>query len=710
MSKRQRLFQIFILLSFIAGLLAPPTLATDSAPARMSAALAELVAGDPGGTVRVIVQKAGVSDKAEQLVARWGGQVLKDLPMINAFAALLPARCVPKLARMAAVNWVSLDAPVVSTGKPSTTEIFTLLDTFSTSSFNNNDGLASWTTDWFENDVAGAGPAAGNVTVSGGELRLTDQGATGTQPSAAREADLSDGVVSAMLSYRFRLGSGVDLHQDQISLDVSTDGGLTYTTLNTFNYNGGTTGTAFRNILDYVSPQTRFRFRVSSGYDGADEYFTVDDFQIEYEGNALPHSTYLDTVNVRPVWDMGYTGTGVGVAVIDSGISTDRDFTSLQKLSFNPNSTNVNDVYGHGTHVAGILAGNGTDSNGYYVGIAPDVNLFGLKISDETGMAYESDTVEAMQWVYDNKEQHNIRVVNLSIQSTVEQSYHESALDAAAEILWFNGVVVVAASGNWPEGAFNPIYAAPANDPFIITVGATTEKGTTRVRDDAIASFSADGETQDFFLKPEIYAPGVDIISVLSKESDWDVEHPDRVVFSGQYFRISGTSMAAPMVAGAAALLLQAEPDLTPDQVKYRLMNAAGEVSNNPYLDVYQALTTPTTESANQGIIPHMLLAKMALIAYWASENGEENIDWASVDWEAVNWDAVDWDAVNWNAVNWNAVNWNAVNWNAVNWNAVNWNAVNWNAVNWNAVNWNAVNWNAVNWNAVNWNALYWGE
>jgi serine protease AprX len=294
----------------------------------------------------------------------------------------------------------------------------------------------------------------------------------------------------------------------------------------------------------------------------------------------------------------------------------------------------------------------------------------------------------------------------------VEQPYNESALNAAAEILWFNGIVVVASSGNWDwEGDFiNPIYTAPANDPFIITVGATTEKGTTRVTDDAIASYSAEGETQDFFLKPEIYAPGTDIVSVLSKDSDWDVQYPERSVFGGQYFRISGTSMAAPMVSGAVALLLQAEPDLTPDQVKYRLMNASASVANQPYLDVYAAVTTPTTESANQDIIPHQLLAKMALIAYWASAEGDENIDWDTVNWDAVNWNAVNWNAVNWNAVNWNAVNWNAVNWNAVNWNAVNWNAVNWNAVNWNAVNWNAVNWNAVNWNAVNWNATYWGE
>jgi serine protease AprX len=152
------------------------------------------------------------------------------------------------------------------------------------------------------------------------------------------------------------------------------------------------------------------------------------------------------------------------------------------------------------------------------------------------------------------------------------------------------------------------------------------------------------------------------------------------------------------MVSGAVALMLQANPALTPDQVKYRLMECSNTITSLQdrdfaYLDVSQAVACPETGSSNEGSVPHMLLAKMAMIAYWANENGEENIDWENVDWSAVNWNAVNWNAVNWNAVNWNAVNWNAVNWNAVNWNAVNWNAVNWNAVNWNAVNWNAVSW-----------------
>jgi serine protease AprX len=264
--------------------------------------------------------------------------------------------------------------------------------------------------------------------------------------------------------------------------------------------------------------------------------------------------------------------------------------------------------------------------------------------------------VAALQWIFDNGPTYNIRVVNLSIQSAAMGSYHQSPMNAAAEILWFNGYVVVTASGNYFDGGdYNPVWAAPANDPFFITVGASDEKGTTKLKDDVIASFSAQDETLDFHLKPEIYAPGKNIYSVLSAHSSWNVDYPDRTVVindKSEYFRMSGTSMATPMVSGAAALLLQAEPELTPDQVKYRLISAAGSLSKKPYLDIYAAITTPTTESANTGLEASQLL--------WTGG------------------DPLTWDSVNWNSVNWNSVNWNAVNWNAVNWNAVNWNATYW--------------------------------
>jgi serine protease AprX len=500
---------------------------------------------------------------------------------------------------------------------------------------------------------------------------------------------------------------------DFLYVEASTDAGATWTEVGhvegkgTQAIAGSDQGWRYAgfDISGFISPDTTVRLITDFAPGDYYDNIYLDDVQILFNRptGTPPSNYYLDTLNVRPVWEMGFDGSGVTVAVVDSGVALDHDFSSLPgelnadrlllQLGFNQDSTIIHDAFGHGTHVAGIIGGNGSGSGSFYQGIAPGVNLIGLKVSDDLGMAYESDTVEALQWIFENKDTYNIRVVNLSIASTVEQHYYESALNAAVEILWLNGVVVVASAGNeWDGEYINTVRAAPANDPYIITVGASNEQGNPDRSDDLISPFTARGYSLSGYYKPELIAPGKDIVSTLAGSSEWRNDHPDRFV-EGGYFRISGTSMAAPMVAGAAALLLQAEPDLTPDQVKFRLISTSSQIEYHPYMDVYAALTTHTMDAYNWDVVPHQLLGQMALIAYWASENGDENIDWENVDWSAVNWNAVNWNAVNWNAVNWNAVNWNAVNWNAVNWNAVNWNAVNWNAVNWNAVNWNAVSW-----------------
>jgi serine protease AprX len=180
---------------------------------------------------------------------------------------------------------------------------------------------------------------------------------------------------------------------------------------------------------------------------------------------------------------------------------------------------------------------------------------------------------------------------------------------------------------------------------------------------------------------------------------------------------MSGTSMASAVMAGAVALLLQDEPDLTPNQVKHRLMATTAPFDGPEpgstgagYLDIYAAVHGTTTESANVGIVPHQLLAKMALIAFWASENGGDSIDWDSVNWDSVNWDSVNWDSVNWDSVNWDSVNWDSVNWDSVNWDSVNWDSVNWDSVNWDSVNWDSVNWDSVNWDSVNWDSVNWDD
>jgi serine protease AprX len=600
-------------------------------------------------------------------------------------------------------------------------------------SYDNNLGSRNWLTPWVEVGESD-GPAAGDTYIAsyegGRRLHFWETYTDGSWDPIAgvmRSVDLS-GSSEARLSFLYSRSTMME--DDYIAIEASTDGGSLWNEVGRISGQG----TSNISVSDYgwryaefdltpfIATNTQIRFLHNFVHDDYFDIFWMDDVAITFDDpcSGMPPNTYLDTLNVPQVWDMGYDGSGITVAVVDSGIALDDDFSVspiedgsarlIQQLGFNPSAYNETDIYGHGTHVAGIIAGNGTKSDGFYTGIAPAANLIGIKISDDYGMAYESDTVEALQWIFDHKDQYNIRVVNLSINSTVEQSYHDSPLNAAAEILWLNGIVVVAAGGNKTiDTGYDPIFAAPANDPFVITVGATEEKGDADRTNDVIASFSSYDETIDLIIKPEIHAPGKDIVSVLADSSWWRNDHPDRFV-DGGYFRISGTSMSAPMVSGAIALLLQAEPDLTPNQVKYRIMQSAGRVGKGNYLDVYALLTTPTTEEANQEVIPHMLLAKMALIAYWSNTECGETCDWENIDWGAVNWDSVNWNSVNWNSVNWNSVNWNSVNWNSVNWNSVNWNSVNWNSVNWNSVNWNSVNWNSVNWNSVNWNSVHWSD
>ncbi len=371
------------------------------------------------------------------------------------------------------------------------------------------------------------------------------------------------------------------------------------------------------------------------------------------------------SIGVPDLDDKGLHGSGIGVAVVDSGIAQHDDFLGKNRTSrivhrVKINKSGTDDSYGHGTHVAGIIGGTGVKARGAYKGIASAVDLIDVKVTDDFGSGSTSDVIAGLQWILENREEYNIRVANLSLNSTVAESYHSSPLNAALEILWFNGIVVVVSSGNSGSGAVYP----PANDPFLITVGAVDGRGTPRRGDDTVASFSTYGTTVDGFLKPDIVAPGSNIIGPISgDDSNLVIKHPAHKVAGKQrtqYFRMSGTSMASGVVAGAVALLLQNEPNLTPDQVKYRLMSTARtdwsgyDVSHSGagYLDIHAAIRSASTESANTGLEASQLL--------WTGSN--------PVTWNSVNWNSVNWNSVNWNSVNWNSVNWNSVNWNSVSW------------------------------------------
>jgi serine protease AprX len=310
----------------------------------------------------------------------------------------------------------------------------------------------------------------------------------------------------------------------------------------------------------------------------------------------------------------GLDGTGVGIAIIDSGVFNHDDLKTPNGLgsrivyseSFIPGDPSTNDAYGHGTHVAGIVAGNGHDSqSGYptqYIGVAPNANIINLRVLDANGSGTDSQVIAAIQRAIQLKSTYNIRVINLSLGRNVYESYTLDPVCQAVEAAWKSGIVVVVAAGN--QGRNNDFgtqgYAtiqAPGNDPNVITVGATKTNGTPGRMDDTVASYSSKGPTMvDHVVKPDLVAPGNRIVSLASPGStlvssllSLNIQPITATGLNGKYTRLSGTSMATPIVAGAAALMLQNDSTLTPDTIKARMMKTAwkGHPGNSWAYDVW---------------------------------------------------------------------------------------------------------------------------
>ena len=290
---------------------------------------------------------------------------------------------------------------------------------------------------------------------------------------------------------------------------------------------------------------------------------------------------------------MGLTGSGIGVAVIDSGVTTwHDDLTSRSNAQYPYGNQRVSafvdfvngaltpyDDNGHGTHVAGLIAGNGYDSNGQKGGVAPDANLVSLKVLAADGTGTISNVIAALEWVLANHTTYNIRVVNLSVGAAVRESYWTDPLTLAAKRVVDAGVVVVSASGNFGKNnAGLPQYGginAPGNAPWVLTVGASSTNGTITRLDDTMASFSSRGPTYlDWAAKPDLVAPGVGLVSLADASSTFYSTNAQYLVAGSMltafqpYLSLSGTSMAAPIVSGTVALMLQANPSLTPNAVK----------------------------------------------------------------------------------------------------------------------------------------------
>lgn len=356
------------------------------------------------------------------------------------------------------------------------------------------------------------------------------------------------------------------------------------------------------------------------------------------------------------------------IAFVDSGIDTTKtqDFGSRIVANVNLNSDNPNatgDDEGHGTIVAGIAAG----ASSSYPGVAPSAPIVSIRTADANGASHMSDVIAACDWIIQNQSTYNIRVANFSLVSEAQSSFVNDPLDAAVEQLWFHGIVVVTAAGNYGQSGGVPMTHAPGNDPFVITVGALDTSGTSSSSDDVAAPWSAYGHTGDGFCKPEISAPGRWIVAAVPPGSTLATTAPDRLVAPG-YMWMSGTSLSAPMVAGAAAVLLGRHPGWTPGQVKGALMAGASALPNIAdwaggagELDVGSALRIWNAPDADASLEQFVVSDGSGGTLF--DGNGWESAVQSNTDWSATDWSATDWSATDWSATDWSATDWSATAW-----------------------------------------------
>jgi serine protease AprX len=446
-----------------------------------------------------------------------------------------------------------------------------------------------------------------------------------------------------------------------------------------------------------------------------------------------PSVAYPRVVKAHRVWQQGISGSGVTVAVLDSGVAADLDLVApanriLASVNF-ADERLASDPGGHGTHIAGIIAGNGSRSGGQFVGMAPQANIVDVRVLGRTGSGRISSVVRGIEWALAHRTVYNIRVINLSFGARAPLSYRLDPMSAAVEMAWRRGLVVVAASGN--SGPERDTVVTPGIDPYVITVGATDDRGTLWRGDDTLAWFSAWGSA-DSNAKPDLVAPGRRLVSLRVPGSTLDTLFPDRVVVAqngSTYFRLTGTSMATGVVSGAAALLLQRRPDLTPNQVKALLVGTtqpygweSGQALPDPIadgsglLDAYGATMTATPSDA---FVPGGLLGGELesggelepVVSSVCADNAlrpadgfaralypvlyDSPLHWKDPTLGGILWDLLTWDSLVWNSIAWDNFDWESIAWDSIAWDSIAWDSIAWDSAAWDSVAWDSVAWDS---------------
>ncbi len=434
------------------------------------------------------------------------------------------------------------------------------------------------------------------------------------------------------------------------------------------------------------------------------------------------------SIGADKLWSAGLTGAGVDVAVIDTGVNPvkglqgrviDGPDISLDAAVL-PAASKARDLNGHGTHMAGIIAGRDPEIMGNYgkakefIGIAPDARIVNVKVGAESGAVDVTQVISALEWVVLNKNSNglNIKVVNLSYGSPSTLQYWEDPLAAAAEAAWRAGIVVVAAAGN--DGSTNNVMS-PASNPNIIAVGATDKK-------QGVTTFTNSGGIRN----PDLWASGTSVVS-LSASPTSNVERTGRPVHAGpRFIRGTGSSQATAAVSGAVALLAQAYPTATPDQIRIALIRSnskdpsrigelggVGEIGSFVNLERAVNLVPVTTEAdtlirtfvgkfnAPAGRRGHGSLARTRGANAVQANSGQ--LLSAETDWMGNSWSGDSWSGNSWSGNSWSGNSWSGNSWSGNSWSGNSWSGNTWSGNTWSGVSWSRNSWTGTVWAHYGW-------
>jgi serine protease AprX len=448
-------------------------------------------------------------------------------------------------------------------------------------------------------------------------------------------------------------------------------------------------------------------------------------------------SVYQDEIGATDAHEAGYNGEGVTIALIDTGVAAIPDLQGRLVKVKSPNGNlkscvdlsgegNCNDSYGHGTFLAGLIAGSGAASNGEYSGVAPGAKILSVKLAGRDGSTSVGKLIYAIQWVTQYGPQYGVKVMNLSIGTDAVQSYRVDPLNYAVERAWLSGITVAVAAGNAGDKART--IAKPADDPLVLTTGAVDDVHSVSVSDDVIPTFTSRGPTAaDGLTKPDITTPGSLLISTRSPNSWVEEKYPGGGI-DATYRRGSGTSHAAAVLSGSIALLLQAHPNLTPNQVKYALTHSAQAIpaSSDPnvvgagLLNVGAAIADLPVGEANQGVQLSSGLGSLgesqgsfclavkdgsnvlgllgqALPVKGGSSSDPSGLAWHKTSWYAGN-DCAEWSGPGWYGPGWYGPGWYGPGWYGPGWYGPGWYGPGWYGPGWYGPGWYGPGWYGPGW------------